>query len=96
MAKYSRSLLICLLVVKLVLSQDRPFAKFEAGGGFSFFRIGQFGQVLNYPGIEARLVYNITPAFSFDSAVNFYPTDFKGFNQINVQQGGRAFLAEFD
>jgi hypothetical protein len=95
MAKYSRSLLMCLLVVKLVLSQDRPFAKFEAGGGFSVFRIGQFGQVLNYPGIEARVVYNIIPAFSFDSAVNFYPTDFKGFNQINVQQGGRAFLAEF-
>jgi hypothetical protein len=46
-------------------------------------------------GIEGRLVYNINPAFSFDSAVSLYPADFKGFNQVNVQQGGRAFLSEF-
>jgi hypothetical protein len=52
-------------MVKLLLSQDRPFTKFETGGGFSFFRIGQFGQVLNYPASKEGLF--ITSILRFPS-----------------------------
>ena len=95
MRHFCGCLALLLFLLKGGMSQELRTSKIEVGGGFSFFRIGQFGQVLNYSGMEGRFVYNVNSTFSFDSAISFYPSDFKEVNQINVQQGGRAFLAEF-
>ncbi|MBZ5630288.1 MAG: hypothetical protein LAO06_15620 [Acidobacteriia bacterium] len=57
----------------------------------SLLRIGQSGVLTNSPGFGARFMRNFSPTLAIDSEVNFYPTDYRQYNQITAQSGGRRF-----